>query len=112
MQMGVKFRQRIERQIARETIKQLLALGYWLGVWDGEETVLTRCTSAPKVLKAMFTTDEDYLLVGNGTAQIGWVRFIYGNDGYDVVNDYTTNLEPAMERVQELANKIEDHYFR
>jgi hypothetical protein len=36
----------------------------------------------------------------------GWVRFVYGNDGWDVVSDYTTNLEPHMKN----ADKLADYY--
>jgi hypothetical protein len=25
-----------------------------------------------------------------------WVRFVYGNDGYDVISDYTTSLEAVL----------------
>ena len=40
--MNVEKRQRIERRIAREAIKGLLAEGYKISVFDGEETVLTK----------------------------------------------------------------------
>ena len=59
----------------------------------------------------MFTTDEDKLLfykqedIGTVNALYGWVFFVYGNDGYDVVNDYTINLESVMKEANELADK-------
>ncbi len=43
--------------------------------------------------------------------QIGWVRFIYGNDGWDVISDYTTNLEPVMKLVQPLIDRLENGNF-
>ena len=106
--MSVKMRQEVERKIAQTAITQLLASGFVLGVFDGEETVLTHSNDAAAVLAAMFTTDEDELIVSKpGDAQdFGWVKFIYGNDGWDVIHDYTTNLETFLTE----ANKLADHY--
>jgi hypothetical protein len=39
--------------------------------------------------------------------RLGWMRFIYGNDGWDVLADYTVNLEPLMPAVNELTDKLE-----
>lgn len=88
----------IEKLIAREVIKTLLAAGKTLSVFDGEEVTLKRSTDQTAIEAAMFTTDEDYLLIdGPSMSQNkGWVRFIYGNDGWDVINDYSTNLEPIL----------------
>lgn len=106
--MTNKMRQMVEREIAEQLIKDALAAGYTLGVNDGEEITLRHCGSAEMVLKAMFTTDEDYLLVydNEDASHFGWVRFVYGNDGYDVISDYSTNLEHIMAG----ANKISDKY--
>lgn len=57
--MNVEKRQRIERRIAREAIKGLLAEGYKISVFDGEETVLTKSVDPAAIEKAMFSTDED-----------------------------------------------------
>jgi hypothetical protein len=78
-------------------------------VCDGEEVTLKLSRSAEDVLKAMFTTDEDILYVHDASGkQIGWVFFIYGNDGYDVVHDYTTNLEPIMKTADAIADQYAD----
>jgi len=37
----------------------------------------------------MFTTDDDCLIVVKDGKPFGWIQFIYGNDGYDVISDYT-----------------------
>jgi hypothetical protein len=91
----------VEQKIARYTVKALLAQGYTLSVFDGEEITVKRSASAVEVCNAMSTTDEDYLYVHRANEQahqrFGWVRFVYGNDGWDVICDYTTNLDPFME---------------
>ena len=108
--MSVKMRQELERRIAEAAIKQLLANGFSLGVFDGGETVLERSKDAKAVLKAMFTTDEDELIVSRDSEDqdFGWVKFIYGNDGYDVIHDYTTNLEEYLTEATALGDKYAD----
>ena len=103
--MSVKMRQEVERKIAKALVKEALAAGYTVTVdyGDGETGKLS---SLKAILAAMFQGDEDRLHMYNPTNQyIGWVYFVYGNDGYDVISDYT-NLEPIMGA----ANKISDHY--
>lgn len=107
--MNIEKRQRIERRIVREAIKGLLAEGYRISVFDGQETVLTYSTDAAAIEQAMFSTDEDQFHVlrkTSGQPESGWMLFIYGNDGWDVIADNTVNLEPALKGATELADKI------
>ena len=108
--MKVELRQQIERAIAREAIKGLLADDYRISVFDGEETTLKDSIDAAAIEAAMFTTDEDQLHVEHlfAAAEKGWVLFIYGNDGHDVIADHTTNLEMSLKGATELADKIAD----
>lgn len=108
----VKMRQLVEeRKIAKAVVKSAIASGYSLGVYDGEEFTIHHSTDAAAVLAEMFTTDESRLFVYKQDGPqgkmdwFGWVLFIYGNDGWDVVNDYTTNLEPVMGKANALADK-------
>lgn len=105
--MNVKTRQKIERNIARSAVKALIADGYTVDVFDGEETVLRASTSIKAIMAAMFTTDEDQLTANKGDVT-GWIHFVYGNDGWDVISDYTTNLEAVLRSTNELADKLED----
>ncbi len=113
--MNVKFRQMIERRIAEEVITQALAAGFLISVEDGEEITLKKSRGKAKILEAMFTTDEDRLYFtkpGQKEGDSGWVYFVYGNDGWDVINDYTTNLEEMMKPVNALIDKIENGDFK
>lgn len=105
---------RIEKQIYRQVIKDALAAGYYLNVNNGgEDNELAMPTNQPKVIyKHMNLSDEDFLLVyipkADGTfSSLGWVRFVYGNDGWDVVCDYTVNLEPIMQNADKLSEKYQ-----
>jgi hypothetical protein len=107
---SVKMRQEVERKIAKAAIKQLLAAGYTLGVNDGEEITIHHSRDAQAIEAAMFTTDEDYLFVyvkgdnRRDTRPQYWVRFVYGNDGWDVINDYSVHLEPDLTEAQGIAD--------
>ncbi|NIE78367.1 hypothetical protein F3J45_28475 [Pantoea sp. Ap-967] len=105
--MNAQQRQMIERLIAREAIKGLIADDYKISVFDGEQTTLKDSTDAAAIEAAMFTTDEDQLHVTHQhVGEQGWVLFIYGNDGHDVIADNTVNIEPALKGASELADKI------
>lgn len=99
-------RQQIEKRIVASAIADLLEADYEITVNDGEEDVLKRSTDPSKIASAMMSTDEDWLHVSKEGSR-GWVRFIYGNDGPDVINDYTVNLESALRRTNELAEELD-----
>jgi len=105
--MSVKMRQKVEREIITRLVGDALKAGYTLGVNDGEETTLRQCSDAAVVLNAMFTTDEDLLLVYLNGEQFGWVKLVYGNDGWDVISDYTINLEHIMAGANAVAKEYE-----
>lgn len=123
MSQSVAMRQEVERKIARAFIRSALKAGYSISVFDCEEFTLRRSTDEKAILGAMFTTDDDRLYVhirGSKidsewerdphkiTSYFGWVWFVYGNSGWDVISDYTTNLEPLMAD----ANKVSDRYCK
>src|SRR5690242_16804194 len=112
--MRLTLRQRVERTIARRVVLDALAAGWELNVNNGgDDHELPRFTrKAKEVLDAMFATDEEYLILRKPAESwrptlSGWVRFIYGNDGWDVVNDYTTNLDSVMTTANRLAEKYQ-----
>ena len=110
--MSWKFNRLIERKIILKTIFELLENGYSIGVHDEDEEVQKYTKDHNIILKEMFATGEDFLVVFNkkGVA-VGWIRFIYGNEPYNVINDYTTNLEKTMKPVFELCDKLEKKWF-
>ncbi len=104
---GVKMRRHVEKVIARRVILDLLHAGFTLNVNCGDEDdeLPEPSNKAKTVLDAMFAADEDWLLVFQDGKRIGWVYFVYGNDGWDVVSDYTVNLESHMAGANTLADK-------
>ena len=63
------------------------------------------------VKSTLFNLDDAVLEIytrASGYDCEGWVRFVFGNSGYDVINDYSTNLEKFLKPVFEIADKLEN----
>lgn len=106
-------RQEVERKIADAAIKSLLSAGFAISVDNGDNSgrkyELASSKDADAILTAMFLCDEDRLYVEKNGKPFGWVFFVYGNYGWDVISDYTTNLEQYIGEGTE-AYKISEHY--
>lgn len=100
----------VEKLIAAYVADRLVNAEFELALDDGEE-LGERTTKADKIVKAMGEVEDERLLVYKiGQAEpFAWVRFVYGNgnNGFDVVCDYTTNIEPVMSRVSGYVDGME-----
>lgn len=112
--MNLKLRQHIEKLIFRATIKAALAKGYCVSIINngGDEPEIRRSNSLKDIMKAFCLTDDDriYLHKDKDSKAFAWIWFVYGNDGYDVISDYTTNLEEFLTPINELSDKLADKY--
>lgn len=91
---NVQKRIRIEQKVIRKLIDIVLEREYVISVYDGEEWVLHRSASKKAICAAMMSTDEDMWRIGKPSGdRIGKVWFIYGNEGYDVVHDYSYTVD-------------------
>ncbi len=99
MDPTVKIRIKIEEKIASRVIDDLLANDYLISVDDGMVTTVVKSADKQMILHAMSSADDDRLYVYKKDDPFrlhGWIRFFYGNDGWDVVNDYTLSLDHIM----------------
>lgn len=106
--MSVQLRIELEKKIARAAIRAIIASGYVITVDDGEGGL--DCVSEnnqKKIMDTMFNLDDCLLRVVNPRvgSLIGWVKFVFGNDGYDCLSDYTTNLEGILKKANDIAKK-------
>jgi hypothetical protein len=107
-ELSVKSRQRIEHTIARKVVSALLLADYAISVDNGDELVLQAPSlKKAKIMKALGSTDEDTLFVYGKNRQIlGLICFVYGNDGYDLISDWTSCdqlnsiIEPILEEIE------------
>ena len=99
-----------EIKITKSAVNELLEHGFLLSVHNGEEVTVSRSADREAILKAMRTTDEERLIAYKAATgpSAGWVFFVYGNDGWDVINDYTTGLEDFLAQTNTLADKLEE----
>src|SRR5215510_11232719 len=79
-----------EKRMASALVREALKRGYMLSVYDCEEWTVIKSRSYREVMNALFTTDDDRILLRDaaGTA-CGSFWLVYGNCGYDVVCDYS-----------------------
>lgn len=100
-----------ERRMCTALVDECVDRGYVVSVSDGEEWVVKRSTDKAEIMAALFSTDEDQIVIRDMTMErVGWFRLIYGNDGHDVVSDYTANavceaiwtevLRPLSDRIE------------
>lgn len=106
---GTCQRIKVEQMIVVKAVDALLAAGYALVVDDsqiGDESQYRPAqptTNRAEILAQMMETDDDALRVLKDRYE-GWVHFIYGNDGYDVISDYTMSLDNVLEPVHKYAD--------
>jgi len=116
--MSTAIRQRIEREIVTSFVQSALAKGYRLAVslergYDLDEMLLGSRDRA-KIINAAFEGDEAHIFVqpaegpmteDGRVVSVGWVYVVLGNDGWDVISDYSTRLEPLMKGANRLSEK-------
>lgn len=78
----------IEGRIVSMVLQTALSRGYTVSVNDGEDWTVKQSGDFDELLGAMLTTDSDTIMIRDfENRMVGWVDFIYGNDGYDVISD-------------------------
>ncbi len=119
--MSVKMRIEVEKKIVRAFVTAAIKAGYRLSVsyergYDLEEMLLGSIDEKA-IMVAAFAADDCHIfvheatgeiLVDNKVNEIGWVQCVFGNDGWDVISDYTTNLDGLGLMVE--AEKISNQY--
>jgi hypothetical protein len=113
---SVKMRQLVEREIANAIVDSLLESGFLISVDNGDnngnEFEIAKSRDRRAIKAALMQTDEEHLHVYLADGKkFGWVYLVYGNDGWDVMSDYTTNLEQFVgegSSVQKIVDKYAD----
>ena len=110
---AVHERQKIERQIIYRLVDELLEGGYELRLHDGENWATPKTTNAIQVKNAFMSVDEETLYVYNKNTDTRYFVFlVYGNDGWDVINDHSVALDDHIRETVKLAEKLEEQHGR
>lgn len=103
--VGVRPRARMELKIVNRLLKLCKKEGYTVKIAEYEDNG----ERTPKDLKgAIFNLDEARLFLSKDGKSQGWIYLVLGNSGYDLVSDYTTNLDGFLKPVMELADRLEN----
>lgn len=115
--MSHKLIRELEKRIAMQAFEDAVAAGYVMTVYDedeGEEG--DYITTAAQAWEEADQYDEARIYfyrkpegeeVGPWV-QVGWMFLVFGNDGYDVISDYSANQ--ATEDLLKKANDLADQY--
>lgn len=87
-----------ERQIIDRAIRDILAKGYCISVYGEGNLDLAKSTDYAAITDAVGATGITEFSILScapdvGCRKIGWVQFVHGNAGYEIISDYTANLE-------------------
>lgn len=92
----------IEKTIAMQAITSLQIAGFdvFISYGEGEREAPIECN--------LQACDEELLIVYWDGVQIGVVVLVHGNDGYDVINDYTVSLEEHLGAAKALSDFFDE----
>lgn len=102
--MRHEIQKKLERRAVRKYVQAVLAAGFKIEVFDGEE-FFPKTDKITEILENMFAVDECELVLHNSVHASytgkAWMRFIFGNAPWEVLNDYSVSLEPIVGPVNE-----------
>lgn len=106
--MNVENRQKIERRIARRIVRDAIEMGYSVSINNGgDDNEIDRSTDIKAVQAELMATDEENIIFHNKAGRsIGAVFMVYGNDGWDVMCDWTDTEE--VNKILANAQRIAD----
>ena len=109
--MNLKNRIALERRIVRSIVKNALAAGWTIAIDNGGDTYEYEGTNRARILESIMLTDDEhlYFFKPGEVRPFGWVYFVYGNDGWDVLNDYTCNLDATgiLKKAETISEKYQ-----
>jgi hypothetical protein len=87
-------RGKIERRVFANLIDHLQKNGFTLkSVWDGETDTAT--ATIKDAMEVAFNLDQCHLYMANAKGQQHWVFFVFGNDGWDAISDWSYATDDA-----------------
>jgi hypothetical protein len=104
--------QLIERHLVRTLVDELLGQGLWIAVDDGEDTHPVT-NDRDTILDELMETDCDRVNIYYQENNLqpsyqGQIFLVYGNDGWDVLSDYSVSVEHFITKTNDLAQRIGD----
>lgn len=103
-----EFRRQTERRIVRKVIRAALDAGYRLNLSNGGDSYVfpEPTDSFTAVVSETMAVDSEHLYLYKDGKRVGWVFFVYGNEGWSVVSDYTMTLQEFMEPINAYCDNL------
>lgn len=91
----------LENEVIDMVLARILQAGWNISVHDGEEVAVRKSKDAEKIKKELNSTETgDTLYVYDDDGRnMGWVTLIYGQSGWDVVQDYSPSLTKLLKPI-------------
>lgn len=104
---GVRLRILFERAIVRKAAQALIAAGFEIAIHNGEAEPTIPTGDLEALMASIMATDVDeFWTYKAGQETGGWIRFHYGNSGWDVMSNYTVDLADALKPVHAYADAL------
>lgn len=88
----------IETAIIRALCQGLIDEGYTLSVHDRQDEVVSDSQDVDALLNAMFSVDEEFIIVRQAGKYTGNLMLVHGN-GQDVLADWSARLDDVVSAV-------------
>lgn len=98
----------MELRIMRAAVEDLIEAGFLLSVCVEDDYLIKDSNIVERVLDAMRQADEEILWARKPEQKEAtkFVFFVYGNDGYDVICDYSMSLESYLKRANDVGDEL------
>ena len=94
----------MEAKIVVSCVYELLEHGFLLSVDNGgDDYEINRSSDGEAVFAKLMKKPEERLIAIKDDNLFGWVHFVYGNSGYDVICDMTVSLASYTVKTQALS---------
>ena len=94
----------MEARIVASCVYELLEHEFLLSVDNGGgDYAINRSSDSEAVLSKLMKKPEERLIAIKDDNIFGWIHFVYGNLGYDVICDMTVSLESYTVKTQALS---------
>ena len=96
----------VEARVVKKVIDTLLLAGYELATdADADDGELTYSVDRKGLYERMRTVDDERLYARKQGSPTSFVYFVYGNEGWDVVNDHGISLSCYLDPILDWADK-------
>ncbi len=106
--MDIEIVRKIEHQILKVTVNALLESGLILSVIDSESVIVYRTKNKEKVLCALQLDCENTIHCYKDEQLVGDISFVYGNQGFDVIQHYSDSIKSYLSLPLELSEYLKE----